>query len=114
MWMNTVSVKLMEMQSSLEGRFLRQGIFHLLVEHAVVGIVLLEVGLQDANVLGEGDVPIHEWEVLSLCHLLVKIPEDLHDAEGQRGHQVCEVATRWRNRSNDCSRLLSLKAGSGG
>ena len=31
--------------------------------HAVVGIVLLEVGLQDANVLGGGDVPIHRWIV---------------------------------------------------
>ena len=32
--------------------------------HAVVGIVLLEVELQGASVLGGGDVPIDRWVVL--------------------------------------------------
>mmetsp|Transcript_7659 Transcript_7659/g.13558 ORF Transcript_7659/g.13558 Transcript_7659/m.13558 type:complete len:224 (-) Transcript_7659:194-865(-) len=74
---------------------LLQDFLHLLLQHAVLCVILLKVRLQDSNVLGEGDVPIHRWEMLSLRELFVQAPEDLHDAQSCRGHRVCEVTPRW-------------------
>mmetsp|Transcript_41016 Transcript_41016/g.105878 ORF Transcript_41016/g.105878 Transcript_41016/m.105878 type:complete len:413 (+) Transcript_41016:159-1397(+) len=80
---------------------LLQDLLHLLLEHAVLRVVLLEVGLQDADVFGEGDVPVHGREVLPLGQLLVQAPEHLHNAERGRGHGVREVAARRGHGADD-------------
>merc|ERR1739848_261986 len=68
---------------------------------------LLHLRLQDADVLGEGDVPIHRWEVFPLREFLVETPEDLHDAQRGRRHWICEVATRRRHRADDRDRAFA-------
>ena len=42
------------------------------MKRAVVSVVLLEVGLQDANVLVGGDVPIHRWIVSLVAYDIEK------------------------------------------
>jgi len=56
---------------------LLQDFLHLLRQHAVLSVILFEEGLQNADVLREGDVPFDGGEVLALCQLLVQTPEDV-------------------------------------
>merc|ERR1712099_57517 len=98
-----------ELYDLLQIIFLLQDFLHLLLQHAVFSIVLFEVRLQDADVLGEGDVPIDGREVLALCELLVQTPENLHDAQCGGSHWVCEISSWGRDSTDDCDGPLSRR-----
>mmetsp|Transcript_31231 Transcript_31231/g.92730 ORF Transcript_31231/g.92730 Transcript_31231/m.92730 type:complete len:665 (-) Transcript_31231:90-2084(-) len=98
-----------QLHDLLEVVLLLQDLLHLLLQHAVLGVVPLEVGLQDADVLGEGDVPVHGREVLALGELLVKAPEDLHNGQRRGRHGVREVATGRGHRADDGDRALARR-----
>merc|ERR1719146_283062 len=80
---------------------LLQDLLELLLQEWVLRVELREVWLQNADVLGEGDVPVDRREVLPLGKLLVQTPEDLHDGEGGRCDRVGEVSTRRRDSADD-------------
>merc|ERR1712050_384716 len=87
--------------------FLLKDFFHLLLQHAVLWIELLEERLKDSDVLRKRDVPIDRREVLSLGQLLVQAPEDLHNAESGRCYWVCEISSWRRYCTDNCNRALS-------
>eukprot|EP00760_Papus_ankaliazontas_P029145 PhM_4_TR4148/c1_g1_i1/m.22013 len=62
-----------------------------------LGVDRVEEGLERLDVLGVRDQPVDGREVLALRELLVKAPEDLHDAERGRRDGVGEVTTRGRD-----------------
>mmetsp|Transcript_74114 Transcript_74114/g.214349 ORF Transcript_74114/g.214349 Transcript_74114/m.214349 type:complete len:491 (-) Transcript_74114:426-1898(-) len=80
-----------ELHDLLQVILLLQDLLHLLLQHAVFRVVLLEVRLQGPDVLRERDVPVDRREVLPLRELLVQPPEYLDDRQGRRGHRICEV-----------------------
>mmetsp|Transcript_2118 Transcript_2118/g.5368 ORF Transcript_2118/g.5368 Transcript_2118/m.5368 type:complete len:228 (-) Transcript_2118:1258-1941(-) len=96
-----------KLHNFLQVILLLQNFLDTLLQHAVLGVVLLEVWLQDARVLRERDVPVDRREVLSLGQLLVQTPEHLHDAQCRRGHGVCEVATGRGDRSDNGNRAFT-------
>mmetsp|Transcript_28263 Transcript_28263/g.91122 ORF Transcript_28263/g.91122 Transcript_28263/m.91122 type:complete len:236 (-) Transcript_28263:1368-2075(-) len=64
---------------------LRQGILLLedlagaVAEEGVLGVEVVEEGLEDAHVLGVGNKPVQGGKVLALGELLVEAPKDLDD-----------------------------------
>merc|ERR1719446_298266 len=97
-----------QLHDLLQVIFLLENLLHFLLKEAILGVKLLKERLQDADVLGEGDVPVDRREMLTLCKLLVQAPEDLHNAQSCRGHWVCEVTSWRRHSTNNGDRSFSL------
>ena len=62
--------------------------------HELWGLLLIEL-VQGSIVVGEGDVPVDGWEMLSLGELLIQTPENRHNGEGGRGNWISEISTWW-------------------
>mmetsp|Transcript_12586 Transcript_12586/g.39639 ORF Transcript_12586/g.39639 Transcript_12586/m.39639 type:complete len:601 (+) Transcript_12586:190-1992(+) len=86
-----------------------QDLLHARAHRDELGVRLDVEGLERAVVLGVGDEPVERREVLALRQLLVKAPEDLHDAERGRAHRVGEVATRRRDGTDDRDRARARR-----
>jgi hypothetical protein len=84
-----------QLHNLLQVILLLQDLLHRLLKCAILGVIGFEVRLQDTDVLREGDVPIHRWEMLTLRKLLVKAPEDLHNAKGRGCYGISEIAAWW-------------------
>jgi hypothetical protein len=66
-----------QLHNLLQIILLLQNLLHGLLKCAIFRVIGFEPGLQDANVLGEGNIPIDGWEMLTLCKLLIQPPEAL-------------------------------------
>lgn len=64
----------------------------------VSGIIIF---LKGSIVIRVGNVPVHRWEMLSLCEFLIQSPEDLYDIKGSSSNWIGEISTWWRYSSDD-------------
>lgn len=87
--------------------FLKDVLESTLVSHEVwvSSVVVLGKG---SIVVGERDVPVDGWEMLSLGELLVQTPEDLYDIKSSCCNWVREVTTWWGYGTDDGNRSLSV------
>lgn len=88
--------------------FLLEDLLKGFTEDHEFGLSLSVVFTEDSIVVGEGNVPVHGGEMLSLSELLIQAPEDLHDGKSGRGNGIGEITTGWGHGTDNRDGTLTV------
>ena len=75
--------------------------------HELWGLLLVEL-VQGSVVVGEGNVPVHRWEMLSLGKLLIQSPENRDNGKSGGGNWIGEITTWWGDGTDNRDGTLTV------